>query len=188
MASGRSHDHATRLLALPFGLLWTPFGLGAVAIATGAFLIGGLWLSPDLDTRSLATRRWGPLRLLWWPYRRLLKHRSIWSHCPAIGTAGRLFYLGSVMGLGSVLLMPFGIPGPEELLQAAQWLWSEQKPLLVAGLAGIELSSWLHLLQDGDPMPRLRWNPLLLSKPFSPRRQTNRSRTSKKGRGRPWWR
>jgi hypothetical protein len=27
--------------------------------------------------------------------------------------------------------------------------------LLVAALVGIEASAWLHLIQDGDPVPRL---------------------------------
>ena len=86
MASGRRHDRATRWLALPFGLMWGPaLGPAGVAVASGAFLLGGLWLSPDLDTRSNATRRWGPLRLLWWPYRRLLSHRSLLSHSPPAG-------------------------------------------------------------------------------------------------------
>ena len=77
MASGRSHDRATWALSLPFGLLWWPLlGLAGVACAGLAFLLGGLLLSPDLDTHSNPTRRWGPLRLLWWPYRRLLRHRS----------------------------------------------------------------------------------------------------------------
>ncbi|MFN6337338.1 MAG: DUF2227 family putative metal-binding protein [Cyanobacteriota bacterium] len=94
MASGRAHDRATSLLALPFGLLWGPgLGLEGIAVASLAFLLGGLWLSPDLDTPSRVTARWGPLRGLWWPYRRLLRHRSLLSHSPLIGTAGRLAYL-----------------------------------------------------------------------------------------------
>jgi hypothetical protein len=36
----------------------------------------------------------------------------------------------------------------------AQWLWQQQRPLLMAALAGVEASSWLHLLQDGDPLPK----------------------------------
>ena len=94
---GRSHDRATQLLALPFGLLWTPWlGWPGLAVAAGAFLVGGLWLSPDLDTRSLATRRWGPLRVLWWPYRHLIRHRSILSHSPLLGTLLRLLYLALI--------------------------------------------------------------------------------------------
>lgn len=176
MASGRSHDRATSLLALPFGLLWWPL-LGPIGtvVAAAAFLFGGLWLSPDLDTRSRATRRWGPLRLFWWPYRHWLPHRSLLSHCPGLGTAGRLAYLGVLVLIGSLLLMPYGSPGPDQLMNALQQHWLNRRPLVVAALAGLEMSSWLHLLQDGDPLPRLRFRPILLSGRFRRRRrQRNR--------------
>jgi uncharacterized metal-binding protein len=42
------------------------------------------------------------------------------------------------------------------VLTAAQDLWRQHQLLLLSLLAGIEASSWLHLIQDGDPMPR-RW-------------------------------
>ncbi|MBD2549221.1 metal-binding protein [Microcystis elabens FACHB-917] len=156
MASGRRHDRATRWLALPFGLLWWP-GLGpaGVAVATGAFLLGGLWLSPDLDTRSNATRRWGPLRLLWWPYRRLLSHRSLLSHSPLLGTGLRLLWLAVLVVAACAALQPLGAPAPGELLQRGGELWGSHRPLLIAAVVGLEASSWLHLLQDGDPIPRL---------------------------------
>lgn len=158
MASGHAHDRATWQLALPVGLLFAPgLGLaGAVSAATG-FLVGGLLLSPDLDTRSNATRRWGPLRLLWWPYRRGLPHRSLLSHSPLLGTAGRLAYLAALALLASALLapLPLGVPTPPELLSAAVDLWQRQRPLLLSALVGLEASSWLHLIQDGDPLPRL---------------------------------
>jgi len=95
MAKGRSHDRATWLLALPFALLWAP-GLGLAGMGTAglSFLVGGLLLSPDLDTRSNATRRWGPLRLLWWPYREgALAPLECSPTRPLLGTAGRLAYL-----------------------------------------------------------------------------------------------
>lgn len=156
MASGRSHDRATQRLALPFGLLWWP-ALGPVgaAVAAGAFLLGGLWLSPDLDTHSNATRRWGPLRLLWWPYRRLLSHRSLLSHSPLLGTSLRLLWLALLVLAACAALGPLGAPPPADLLQRAQELWGAQRPLLLAAFVGLEASSWLHLLQDGDPIPRL---------------------------------
>ncbi len=156
MASGRRHDRATRLLALPFGLLCWPW-LGPVGAAVGglAFLVGGLWLSPDLDTRSRPTRRWGPLGLLWWPYRRMLSHRSLLSHCPFVGTALRLAYLAAVVALAAALLAPFGGPPPAWWLEQVTTLWQRQRPLLLTALVGLEASSWLHLLQDGDPIPRL---------------------------------
>ena len=178
MASGRSHDRATRWLALPFALLWWP-GLGpmGVAVAAGAFLVGGLWLSPDLDTRSNATRRWGPMRLLWWPYRRLLSHRSLLSHSPLLGTSLRLLWLALVVLAAGAALAPPGAPAPPDLLQRGLELWRAQRPLLLTAFVGLEVSSWLHLLQDGDPIPRL---PRPLRALLSQRRRlSNRSR---------WWR
>ena len=156
MASGPSHDRATWGLCLPFGLLWWPWqGLAGAACASLAFLLGGLLLSPDLDTRSNPTRRWGLLRLLWWPYRNLLRHRSLLSHSPLLGTSGRLAYLAALLLLSCLLLQPLGGPAPQQLLGTAQALWQGQRPLLLAALVGLEASSWLHLIQDGDPMPRL---------------------------------
>ncbi len=163
LALGSAHDRATWLLALPFGLLWGPW-LGAAGVATAAlaFLLGGLWLSPDLDTISRPSRRWGPLRLLWWPYRRLLRHRSLLSHSPLLGSAGRLLYLAALLLGLSLLAGPLGAPQPADLLAAGRALWQEQRPLALAALVGVEASAWLHLLQDGDPMPR---TPRLLRRP-----------------------
>jgi len=158
MASGRAHDRATWLLALPFGLLWWPW-LGPTGAGAGglAFLLGGLWLSPDLDTRSNPTRRWGPLRLLWWPYRRLLRHRSLLSHSPFLGSTVRLLYLGALLLGLSWLAQPLGAPAPGSLTGLAGQLWLQHQPLLIAALTGVEASAWLHLIQDGDPIPRLPW-------------------------------
>jgi uncharacterized metal-binding protein len=156
MASGRSHDRATTWLALPFALLcWPVLGATAALAAGLAFLVGGLWLSPDLDTRSNASRRWGPLALLWWPYRRVLSHRSALSHTPLLGSAGRLLYLAVALAPLSQLLQPLGTPAALELPAALGTLWREQRAPLLAALVGLEASAWLHLLQDGDPWPRL---------------------------------
>jgi uncharacterized metal-binding protein len=169
MASGRAHDRATLLLALPFGLLWGPgLGVAGVGVASFAFLVGGLWLSPDLDTHSRATARWGPLRGLWWPYRRLLRHRSLLSHSPLIGTTGRLAYLLTALVLLRALAGAWPLPWPPDALPPLQaWpalahaLWRAQPALVLCALVGLEASGWLHLLQDGDPVPRwprpLRW-------------------------------
>jgi len=155
MASGSSHDRGTLWLALPFGLLCWPF-LGWIGSASAAlaFLVGGLLLSPDLDTRSRPTRRWGPLRLLWWPYRKLLRHRSLLSHGPVLGTLGRLGYLGGLVLVLAGLLSPWGAPSPVGLLHWGQLVWNRHPVLLLLALAGLEASAWLHLIQDGDPVAR----------------------------------
>ena len=182
MASGRAHDRATGLLALPFALLWGPWlGWAGVAWAGLGFLLGGLLLSPDLDTRSNPTRRWGPLRLLWWPYRRCLRHRSLLSHSPLLGPAGRLAYLAGGTLVVAAALQVLGLPALAWIRQGASGLWQEQRLLVISGLAGIEASSWLHLLQDGDPMPRL---PRLLRR-RARRRSRARGRSGGRWMGRP---
>ena len=154
MASGQQHDRATCLVALPYGLLWWPWlgPLGTVVSAL-AFLIGGLWLSPDLDTNSRPYHRWGPLRWLWWPYRKALGHRSVLSHSPLLGTLVRVGYLTGLALLLTGLAHP---PASTDLLRWLQQQWSRPERLLLVALIGIEASAWLHLLQDGDPMPRIR--------------------------------
>ena len=153
MASGQQHDRATCWLALPYGLLWWPWMGPRGALVSGlAFLIGGLWLSPDLDTNSRPYQRWGPLRWLWWPYRKALRHRSVLSHSPLLGTLVRVGYLTGLALLLTGLAHP---PASTDLLRWLQQQWSRPERLLLVALIGIEASAWLHLLQDGDPMPRM---------------------------------
>ena len=139
------------LLSLPLGLMvaW-PLGLSAGVITAAAFLVGGLWLSPDLDTRSNALHRWGPLGGIWWPYRRLIRHRSIWSHGPLIGTTTRLLLLLAWTLLVSVLIPSIS---PSLVLTNLQNTLQEYPQQATAMLLGLEASVWLHLIQDGDPWP-----------------------------------
>ena len=139
------------LLSLPLGLMvaW-PLGLSAGVITAAAFLVGGLWLSPDLDTRSNALHRWGPLGGIWWPYRRLIRHRSIWSHGPLIGTTTRLSLLLAWTLLVSVLIPSVS---PSLVLTHLQNTLQQYPRQATAMLLGLEASVWLHLIQDGDPWP-----------------------------------
>jgi len=61
-------------------------------VCFGAYLFSGIWLSDDLDTNSLAYKRWGVVRFLWWPYRILVPHRSWLSHGIAVGPLVRAIY------------------------------------------------------------------------------------------------
>ena len=155
MASGRNHDRATSLICLPFGLLLgLLMGHWCGLIGGFAFLVGGLWLSPDLDTRSNALHRWGPLAFLWWPYRRLLRHRSVWSHGPLIGTTGRLLLLAA--WLWCLLTVIPGADWSTCLGWITRWFQAQPQQTL-AMLIGLEASVWLHLVLDGDPFP-VEWH------------------------------
>ena len=161
MALGRDHDRATLVACIPFGLILTPWlGLEAGWLGAGAFLVGGLWLSPDLDTLSRPLQRWGPLRWIWWPYRQLVPHRSLFSHGPLIGMALRLLWLLSCTLLGWLVvslllqtLIGLQTTSPSELSTLLVRSAQAQPRSLLAITLGLEASVWLHLVLDGDPMP-----------------------------------
>ncbi|QNJ04633.1 metal-binding protein [Synechococcus sp. PROS-U-1] len=152
MATGRRHDQSIWLLSLPLGLtVGLVLGLHAALIAAASCLAGGLWLSPDLDTRSNALRRWGMLGFLWWPYRRLIPHRSLWSHGPVLGTSVRLGVL-----LTWCLIFSMAIPAlsPSTLLADLQQLMRQHPREFISLVVGLEGSAWIHLILDGDPWPQ----------------------------------
>ena len=64
-----------------------------------------------------------------------------------------LMLLAVLVGLAAWLLQPWGAPSPLELGRGLQSLWQEQRGLSLAVLIGVEASAWLHLIQDGDPLP-----------------------------------
>lgn len=154
MASGEDHDKATCFWSLPFGFgLSFVMGLPSGLLGGLAFVVGGLWLSPDLDTNSKPLKRWGLLQGVWWPYRKLIPHRSLFSHGPLIGTALRLAYLMGWAGLLLMLLQPLGCPAPMSLVKTLnEQLRLNPQPILSL-LLGLEASVWLHLILDGDPLP-----------------------------------
>jgi uncharacterized metal-binding protein len=71
-----------------------------------------------------------------------------------IGTAGRLLYLGGLLLGLCWLLHPVGAPSLGALQERSLTIWLQQRPLLLTVLVGLEASAWLHLLQDGDPIPK----------------------------------
>ena len=152
LASGRRHDKSIWILSLPLGIaVGLVLGWAAALIAAASCLTGGLWLSPDLDTRSNALRRWGALGFLWWPYQRLIPHRSLWSHGPVLGTIARLGVL-----LAWCLIVAMAVPAlsPAMLLAALEQLMRQHPQELIALLVGLEGSAWIHLILDGDPWPQ----------------------------------
>ncbi len=152
MASGATHDKITKLLSLPFGIVIAMcLGQEAGLISGISFLIGGLWLSPDLDTTSNAFKRWGPLKWIWKPYKKLLSHRSFLSHAPIIGTTLRLLYLAIWSSLTIMLLIKLSIVHNNFTLGEISKNIYLHKERYLACIVGIEISAWLHLLLDGDP-------------------------------------
>lgn len=105
MASGKTHDFVTYLMLPPFffagvSLFDQPMA-SMLWLVLGAWF-GGIFLSPDLDTRSRPYYRWGVFRFIWWPYQWMAKHRSSLSHGIFFAPVIRLIYLSA---LGALLYM-----------------------------------------------------------------------------------
>lgn len=101
MPLGRTHDRIT-LWTLPIiaGLtLWYTRSANLTLIVAGGFMFGGLMFGPDLDIYSIQYKRWGLLRWIWLPYQRSLRHRSILSHGPLIGTTVRILYFTTIVSI-----------------------------------------------------------------------------------------
>jgi uncharacterized metal-binding protein len=102
MPSGKVHDRITVIgaaVAAPTYYLLTPVpkDLAAGVTLVVAILFSGLFLSPDLDLNSSIYHRWGPLRFLWWPYQKLMPHRSYLSHSFIVGPLLRVAYFAVMM-------------------------------------------------------------------------------------------
>ncbi|QFZ91100.2 metal-binding protein [Synechococcus elongatus] len=170
MPSGRTHDRLT-LWFLPVVAAgsWLISRQSDVSLVlSGSYLFAGLMFGPDLDVRSRQSQRWGPLRWIWLPYRRCLRHRSWFSHGPILGTVGRVLYLGLWLLLflllieGAIALVQGGNWNglSDRLGQHQQWFWtglSTRPDLGLGALLGLELGAMSHSLSDWVGSTWKRW-------------------------------
>lgn len=151
MSSYIGHGRMTVILTVPTAVV--VFGVTQdleLAFAAGLGVLTGLIIDPDLDltqptgsrirvevASSLLGFFW---RAFWWPYGRAIRHRSVVSHFPIIGTLGRVFYLLSPIMLVSFVLQSNLIL----MLFQASGFW-----LFVIGLGVSDMGHWLA---DGMPV------------------------------------
>ena len=100
MPGYRTHDRVA-LYAAPVIITASLYILPVqhALVIGAAFLIGNYYLSPDLDIDSVMNHRWGFLRFIWYPYRVIIPHRSVWSHSGPLSALVRCLYL-------SIFLIP----------------------------------------------------------------------------------
>jgi uncharacterized metal-binding protein len=158
MPSGRTHDRlawwSSIALLLIIGALWRwdlAFWAGAGS------LFGGLMFSGDLDTVSRPLKRWGWLRWLWWPYRKLVPHRHSHSHGLIWGPVFRMAYLGVLafllaIGLQAGLQMAgwSGVAGDVKRMtgQAAAGLAGLPQAGVAMAVIGVLVGNAVHSLAD----------------------------------------
>jgi uncharacterized metal-binding protein len=157
MPSGSTHDRIT-LIGLPLvvgGSLLIARNAEYTLITAGSFLFSGMMFGPDLDIYSVQYRRWGFLRWIWLPYRKLLSHRSFFSHGFAIGTIVRVLYLTIFLLLVAIVLVALG-----QAIWGFPWNWhdfrlnvwrslrSDYLDWTIATFVGLELGAMSHYVSD----------------------------------------
>jgi uncharacterized metal-binding protein len=152
MPNGKAHASATVVLAAGLGVI--SIGLRQDPIVTTSALVGGclagLVLTPDLDvdrgsiSHRIVKRSAGLLigfawHLFWYPYSRIMPHRSWYSHMPVFSTFFRVVYLFALPAL-LWWLVSMAITLPEFRIPAMTWY-----PVAFLGLV---LSDTLHAVMD----------------------------------------
>ena len=161
MPSGKVHDKltvVTAAAAIPVWWLASPVkDWLALVIALGAYIFSGFWLSDDLDTNSVSYKRWGAFRWLWWPYQKLVPHRSWVSHGLGVGPLIRVLYflvmLWALIRCVGWLLTRAGVPINRDalLMDAWQhtWAWTLAHPTWALwGVIGLVLGGVTHSVAD----------------------------------------
>ena len=157
MPSGVTHDRITvGILPWIVGVTYCLTRNGELTlILSGGYFFSGMMFGPDLDILSLQYKRWGIIRGIWLPYRRILKHRSIFSHGLIIGTCVRLVYLFSIIACISILAVAIA-----QLIFGFTWNWQDfvQQQLslsinkypqeIIALFIGLEIGAMSHSVSD----------------------------------------
>jgi uncharacterized metal-binding protein len=161
MPGVRTHDFLTLLTVATADVAY--FRLEAhpdwrlAGIFTAAYVFAGYACAGDLDLCSREYRRWGPLRILWWPYQKAVPHRSRLSHGLVLGGVVRIIYLAAVstlLGWGAVWVYgQLGHRVDPDAATGAEWrslfgLARAHPAWTLALLAGFVLAGTTHSVAD----------------------------------------
>lgn len=159
MPSGRVHAKCTAVLAIPaFFTTLGATGSWISGLACGLGCLSGIALTPDLDQEGLSSSEYWLIKwtmglgflwtMLWYPYARLCKHRSVLSHFPVLSTLFRLLYLSIFPAIAFAFgWMP---PAQDWLAYKAPMLWA------IGGLIISDVAHWALDTRFGDWPSRRR--------------------------------
>ncbi|WP_094228754.1 metal-binding protein [Methanolobus psychrotolerans] len=144
MPDGKTHDliNATVLIIVLSGLYYlgkertidlSYLNMPIILAFSTAYLFATFFLSPDLDINSKPYKRWGILRIIWWPYKVVFKHRGL-SHHPVVGP------LSIVMNLAIIVA--------SLLLLAGFELHKIPGTFIIAVTTGMIMSMEVHIISD----------------------------------------
>ena len=103
-----------------------------IIVMAGVFMFGTKYVSPDLDLDSIPYRRWGILRVLFWPFLKIVPHRDTWSHHIILGPIGVVAYFIFVMVVLGTVLNKFWLPVVEPMIDRAQEMLAQVMTLNVS--------------------------------------------------------
>lgn len=181
MPSGKTHDRIT-IWCVPWIVLFAATltqHWGYTFLLVSGFLFGGLMFGPDLDVRSIQSKRWGWLSWIWHPYRTSLRHRSWLSHGFLAGTLMRLAYLCLWILLGTLLVLEFTNTSGRthitwgELGQSISYTFLQYWRVWLAIAIGIEIGAMSHSISDWLVSD---WKRRRRSRRFKPHKSTPRKR------------
>jgi uncharacterized metal-binding protein len=147
MASGKNHRIINTVASVPItgGLIWSGVPIPLALSFTVGYTIATFFINPDLDLISDGYNSWGIFRFYWYPYHKILAHRSFLSHAPVVGTLFRIVYLFSV----PVLLLLFIGTAARNSVRDALLAWVPQYiPYILMFILGMIISDALHLVLD----------------------------------------
>ncbi|WP_321420536.1 metal-binding protein [uncultured Methanomethylovorans sp.] len=146
MPSGKNHEiiNITVLMVILAGLYYFStwqkneivtkyLDTYTIMVFSACYLFATFFLSPDLDTKSRPYKRWKILRILWWPYRIMFKHRG-YSHNLVLGP---LSIILNLVLIAVVIILLTGVEVKDIPLKLA-----------VAIIVGIVLSIDVHIISD----------------------------------------
>ncbi|WP_407356128.1 metal-binding protein [Methanolobus sp. WCC5] len=143
MPEGKTHDTINTIvliLVLSVIYLWKETNIVnlyldsyTILVFSAAYLFATFFLSPDLDINSTPYKRWGRLRIIWWPYKVVFKHRGL-SHHPLVGP------LSIVMNLAIIVAAVLLLAGFE--------LHKIPGSFILAVTTGMVMSMEVHIISD----------------------------------------
>jgi uncharacterized metal-binding protein len=158
MASGKTHDFLALTTTLGASYYLSIAGITSdfycILIFSIASLFGGLMFGPDLDIRSVQSKRWGPLKFIWLPYQSF-GHRSkkTQSHDALFGPVVRILYFYLAIVFLSIFVA--GLFSVFNLKLSLGFLFSIWNVILeiplkyqVSFLAGLWYGNIVHYLAD----------------------------------------
>ena len=134
MTSGKNHLKLGLVcLYILFSVWFWYYNLINTFMYMTGFLFGLIFLSPDLDIKnSQPYKSWGPLRFVWWPFQKFIKHRGI-SHNIIFGPVVIIGYFLLIFGIVIIELLKL------DSLQSISLVWA---------CIGVVVAIELHIIID----------------------------------------